>query len=328
MRLGHAAAGTFAALLGLVALPLVSVAPAQAQGRTAVILSTGSVGGETVSCGCKSKDLGGLARRATVIAEQRAEYPDLLLVDAGDFGSPDDFEPWERTTFVWQAMDDLGYDVATVGPNEMAAGLGPLQALLATAPDIAVVSANVTDKNGNLVWPDYVMVEKGGITYAITGATDGSYYKFNLSRGVQQSDDFAFQDSREALQRVLPQLQDADVVVALLQMSFGDARRVTEGLEGIDVVVVGHNAGYTYTPELMNEILFVRGGTRGQYLSTLTLSLDGDRIVDYNGRGVPLSEGVREESQLKAKVDAFNSSYDARKTAAQGETETKAEAGS
>jgi 2',3'-cyclic-nucleotide 2'-phosphodiesterase (5'-nucleotidase family) len=214
-------------------------------------------------------------------------------------------------------MAAMGYDAVTVGPNEMTAGLAPLQELLASAPEIAVVSANVTDKQGNLLWPEYVILEKGGVTYAITGATDGSYYKFNLTRGLQISDDFAFQNSRTAMERVLPAMQGADVVIALLQMSTGDARRAIEGLEGIDVVVVGHNPGYTYAPDRVSETLFMRSGTRGQYVGSLTLNLDEDRIVDYNGRGVPLSEAVREEAELKALVTEFNNSYVERKTQAQ-----------
>jgi len=324
MRLGQAATTTFAVLSGLSLLFLLPPAPAGAQNRTAEIISTSASEGETVSCGCKSKDLGGLARRYTLISEERAKNPDLLLVDAGDFGSPSEFEPWERTSFVWQAMADMDYDVVTIGPNEMIAGLPALQELLATAPGIAVVSANVTDKQGNLLWPDHVILEKGGITYAVTGVSDGSYYKFNLSRGLQVSDDFGFQNSRVALERVLPTLQDADVVVVLLQMSTGDARRLTDGLEGIDVAVVGHNPGYTYTPERVGETLFVRSGTRGQYVGTLELTLDGDRIIDYSGRGVPMSEAIRDEPELRAKVDKFNESYDSRK--AKADIENKAEA--
>jgi len=113
-------------------------------------------------------------------------------------------------------------------------------------------------------------------------------------------------------------LQDVDVVVALLQMSTGDARRVTEGLAGIDVVVVGHNPGYTYTPEQVANTLFVRSGSRGQYVGSLRLSLGEDIIMDYDGRGVPLSEGVREEDELKAVVTEFNTSYDSRKSQAKG----------
>jgi 2',3'-cyclic-nucleotide 2'-phosphodiesterase (5'-nucleotidase family) len=319
MRLGHAATGSILTLLGLVVLSLARPPLALAQDRTAVILSTSSVAGETVSCGCKSKDFGGLARRATVIAEERAMYPDLLLVDAGDFGSPAQFEPWARTAFVWEMMAALGYDAVTIGPNEMTAGLEPLQELLATAPGIAVVSANVTDKQGNHLWPGYVILEKGGITYGVTGATDGAYYKFNLTRDIQTSDDFSFENTRTALERVLPEMQDVDVVVALLQMSTGDARRVTEGIAGIDVVVVGHNPGYTYAPERVADTFYVRSGSRGQYVGTLHLNLDEDVIVDYDGRGVPLSEAVREEEELKALVTEFNTSYDNRKSQAKAQ---------
>jgi len=88
---------TSVALLGLGLLMLSTAAGAQ--NRTAVILSTASVGGETITCGCQKKELGGLARRATFIKTQRAKNPATVLVDAGDFGSHVDYEPWLRTEF-------------------------------------------------------------------------------------------------------------------------------------------------------------------------------------------------------------------------------------
>jgi hypothetical protein len=237
----------------------------------------------------------------------------VLLVDAGDFGSPKEFKPWLRTEFQWKMMEKLAYDAVTPGPNEMILGTAKLLDLFATVPGIRVVSANVTDQGDNLLWEESAVFEKGGVTYAVTGVTDEAYYKYNVARDKQKVDDFGFRDVRESLNRVLPDLQEkADVVVALLHMSAADAKRLIKDVEGIDVAVVGHNPGYTFTPERAGQTLLVRGGTRGQYVSVLKLTLNTEgRILDYNGEGRPLGEGVRDDDTFKAVVTEFDKSYDA-----------------
>ena len=101
---------------------------AEAQNRTAVIISTASISGETISCGCQKKELGGIARRAAFIKAERAKAPATIVVDAGDFGATMDPEPWMRTEFQYDMMGKMGYDVITPGPNEMMFGADKLRA--------------------------------------------------------------------------------------------------------------------------------------------------------------------------------------------------------
>lgn len=304
-------AGVVPALVFLAAAPP-SVSFAE---KTAVIVSTSSVDGETISCGCKSKDLGGIARRATVIREVRSTQPVSLVVDAGNFGSETAFEPWMRTTFEWEMMAKQGYDVVTPGPNEMLRGLPALKDLFATAPGIQVVSANVTDKAGTLVWPASTVVEKGGVRFGVTGATDKAYYSFNVTRGKVSSDDFEFGDIAESLRRVLPELrQKSDVVVVLLHTGPGDAQRIVPALEGADVVIVGNNPGHKFVPEKVGDALMVRAGSRGQYVNVLELTVsDANGINGHFGEARPMGEGVVEDAEYKEIVDRFNKEYDDRK---------------
>lgn len=296
-------------------LILAAASPSYAE-KTAVVVSTASIDGETISCGCVKRDLGGIARHATVINEVRNSQPSVLLVDGGNFGSDGDFEPWTRTTFEWKTMKKLGYDVVTPGPSEMLQGLSALKDLYATAPEIQVVSANVMDKAGNLIWPPYTVVEKGGIRYGVTGVTDHAYYSFNLTRNKVASDDFDFGDIPQALGRVLPELrQKSDVVVVLLHTGAGDAQRMVDDFKAADVVIVGNKPGYKFIPETVGgNTLMVRAGSRGQYVSVLKLTLDdGNRIVAHSGEARPMGESVVEEPAMKTLVDAFNKEFDAAK---------------
>jgi hypothetical protein len=170
-----------------------------------------------------------------------------------------------------------------------------------------------------------VIVERGGVKFGVTSVTAGGYYKFNVGKGVQVSDDFSFLEIEDALKKVVPELRkQADVVVVLDHDGPGDAKRVVESIPGIDVVVVGHNPGYMFNPDRVGETLIIRGGNRGQYLAVTELTLDGaGKVVDYNGEAKPMDEGVAKDATYESLENAFDASYkerentEKRKTAAE-----------
>ena len=305
-----------AAFLGLGLLMLSG--PLGAQTKSAVILSTASVGGETITCGCQKKELGGLARRATFIKTQRTKNPATIVVDAGDFGSHVDYEPWMRTEFQIDMMSKIGYDVVTPGPSEMALGLDKQRALYARAPQIKVVSANIVDKKTKKpLWDDFTLIDRGGVKFAVTGITDGSSYKFKQTQGQIKSDDFDFKDPKASLKRVIPLMrQQADVVVVLLHTGSGDAKHMMEGVSGVDAVVVGHLPEYKFLPEAVDNTVLVQTGARGQYMGRLDLNLSGNKVVGHAGEAQALGETVAVDPQMDSLVKAFNKKYDAMKSKA------------
>ncbi|MCF8511032.1 MAG: bifunctional 2',3'-cyclic-nucleotide 2'-phosphodiesterase/3'-nucleotidase [Rhodobacteraceae bacterium] len=93
----------------------------------------------------------GLAQIATLVAEARAEVRDSILLDNGDFlnGSPLADHIAEtcksgttRTHPMIAAMNQLGYDAATLGNHEFSNGLALLRCALAQA-DFPVVTTNL-----------------------------------------------------------------------------------------------------------------------------------------------------------------------------------------
>ena len=242
-------------------------------------------------------------------------------MEAGDWAEIKKFEPWEKTEFLWELMGELGYDALTPGPRELIHGKDALQGLFDTKPEIQVVSANITDKSGALLWDRYIIVEKGGVKFGVTGVTGGAPYSFNLTRGLQTSDDFSFLDSREALREVVPELRSqVDLVVVLLHESPGDARRIVDEIPGMDVVVVGHSPGYMFNPDRIANTLLIRGGNRGQYLPVLDLVLDADnRVVDYNGEGKPLGKPVAKEERIDKVITEFEADRKTREAKAKRE---------
>ena len=238
-------------------------------------------------------------------------------MDAGNFGAAPTtvkYQPWEKTGFMFEMMGRLGYDATTPGDLELIEGLEKMKELYASQPGIQVVSANLQDKSGNLIFPKSTVIQKGDVKFGITGVTGEAYYTFNMTRGKQKKDDFTFAESKQALRDVIPDLQaTSDIVVALIHEGPGDVRRILDEVEGIDVAIVGHNPGYMFNPDRVGNTLLIRTGNRGQYFSVLQLTLgDNMEILDYNGEGKPLDTGIAKDPPTESVVTEWENDFDRR----------------
>jgi 5'-nucleotidase len=306
----------------VLAAAAVIAAPARAEEdpQKITIASTASIKGYLHDCGCKKKQLGGFTKRATLLAEARAEDPDLLLVDVGNWAETEDFAPFEKTRFMFDLMARLGYDFVTLGDRELRHGYEAVSDMLSEHPEIQVVSANITDKDGKPLWPEFTVIERGGARVAITGLTDGKPYGNAVTRNEIEKSEFSFGNVRSTLREVIPKMRrDADVVVVLLQETPAEARRIIDEIPGMDVVIVGNNPGYTFTPDRIANTLLVRGGDQGKYLSLLELYVDGGSIVDYFGEGKPLAKRIEDEPEIKSIIDAWETDWKARKEQTESE---------
>jgi sulfur-oxidizing protein SoxB len=235
-------------------------------------------------------------------------------VDAGNWGDSRGTGAWDKTQFIFEEMGLMKYDVVTPGATELSQGVHAIEKLLASQPQVKVVSANIKDKSGRLVFPESVVIDKGGVRFGVTGVTGASSYEFNVTRGLQAVDEFTFDSSEAALQRVLPKLRGAcDIVVVLMQEGPKDAQRIVNELPGMDVVIMGSNAGYQPGPDRVGETLMVHPGSRGQYLHVLDLVLDGNsKILDSKGRGKPLNESVAKDPEFDKVVTDWETAFKAR----------------
>lgn len=252
-----------------------------------------------------------------MIKTELAKGNPTLVVDAGNWGDSKGVAAWEKNQFIFDEMGQMKYDVVTPGDAELTQGMHALTKLLSSQPHVKVVSANVKDKSGRLVFPESVVINKGGVRFGVTGTTGTSYYNFNVTQGLQAADDFTFDDSKTALARVLPKLRrKCDIVVVLIHEGPEDAKRLVDEAPGMDVVIVGHNPGYQPNPERVGQTLIVRPSNRGQYVCSLDLALDGNaKIIDFKAEGKPLDESVAKDPEFDKVVTLWETEFKARQAA-------------
>jgi len=253
--------------------------------------------------------LGGFARRASLFDSTRAAGNTILAVDGGNFSPRRGPERLERAAFIFENMARLGYDAVTPGDLELYFGPEELRHLYATHPEVRVVSANLRDAFGGAVFPEYVVIEKDGVRFGITGVTRPSYYQEAVAVDPDMEEEFTFEDPQAALERILPELdRKSDLVVVLFHDNLSEVLRQSSILEGIDVALAGHNSGYSSRPDSVGTGAWViRPGGRGQYvyLAEIGLNIPLEEVTSFTAEAIELNEAVPEDAAFDSLITAW-----------------------
>jgi 2',3'-cyclic-nucleotide 2'-phosphodiesterase / 3'-nucleotidase len=211
----------------------------------------------------------GLVQIARQIARARAEVPNALLFDNGDFlqGNPlADFVATARRRRphpVITAFNTLGYDAATLGNHEFNYGLPFLRSALAAA-QFPVVSANIATRLGQSPARDATFVPPYAVLTRTVTDRDGHPHRLRIGVigfappqiEVWDRDHLEgrirVRDILAAARAWLPRLKarGVDVIVALAHSGIGPAE-AEDGMENaatalaalpeVDAVIAGHS---------------------------------------------------------------------------------------
>lgn len=182
-----------------------------------------------------------LPHLATIVKEYEARG-EVLLVDSGDRVTGNAYvdDAQEPGVPLVKIMNELGYDVATLGNHEFDKGSDRLDAMLAVA-EYQVVCANVEALNGAIDPLEHTIIPLGGVDIGFVGVVDtdaggrplggkSSYVNYTFTTDV----DTAY----EAYAEVAAQ---CDFVVLLSHMGKGADERLVERGASYDWIAGGHS---------------------------------------------------------------------------------------
>ncbi|MDW8322117.1 MAG: bifunctional UDP-sugar hydrolase/5'-nucleotidase [Armatimonadota bacterium] len=264
------------------------------------------------------RNIGGVARRATLVKQLRHTFGTTWVVDVGDFHDGTAFSIEHRGQADVAAMNALGYTIATHGNHEFNNTRAQWQQLVQMAK-FPVVCANVMDSSTKqpLLKP-YELMQVEGARIAVFGLVTESTRGYPATReGIE------ILDAIDTARRLVPELRSrADVVVLLSHLGYEVDQRLAREVPGIDIIVGGHSHTRLAKPDFVpaGELTsaFQKNGTViaqafqwGGELGKLEIILRRDpqtgkwSFMSYRGELILVSPDIPEDPSVKAVVERY-----------------------
>jgi 5'-nucleotidase len=267
------------------------------------------------------RDIGGIARRATLVKRLRAELSrqgtEVWLVDAGDFSDGTAFSTEYHGEADIAAMNATGYNFATLGNHEFNNPLATLKNLLRQIK-YPILCANAIERSENTpLTGQFLIKELPLLKIGIFGIVTHEAATYPAGKeGVNILDEI--KSSQEMVQKLRP---NADIVVAISHAGETMDEKIAAVVPGIDVIVGGHShsrlpAGdfVWHSDQLkskeVNGTVIVQAHQWAGELGRLDLLFEKDdqgawHVDRYRARLVPVTADIAEDPQVAAVVDRY-----------------------
>ena len=281
--------------------------------------------------------LGGFARMNTLIEAQRAQNPDTLVIDGGDFS----MGTLIQTVFETQAAElrmlgYLGCDVTTLGNHEFdyrSKGLANMLTSAQASGDAvpAMVVCNVDwdtmeaegltegqqrlkDAFAAYGVSDYTVLEKGDVDIAVVGV----FGKDALA--CAPTCELKFEDPIEAVKQTVADIkanEDVDMIVCVSHSgtwedeSKSEDELLAKAVPDLDLILSGHTHTELEKPIQHGSTYVVSCGEYGKNLGELTLTQQADgRWAMSAYELIPITSDIAVHAATQQTIDSFMDTVD------------------
>ena len=226
---------------------------------------------------------GGFLRRAVLLDDLRAEHPDLLLFDCGDYSQGSVYYNLFHGEVEIRLMNMMHYSACTIGNHEFDFGLENMARLFRMA-EFPVVCCNY-DFSGtpcqDIVHP-YIVLERDGLRIGVVGVSP----KLESLVAHKNYGTVRYMNPVTAVQQAVDKLRGeerCDFVICLSHLGYGNREDMDSTLvsqtTGIDIILGGHTHSYFETPMYLpdkegKDVLLNHMGKNARFVGTLEIELD------------------------------------------------------
>ena len=271
-------------------------------------------------------DRGGIKRIKALVDSVRAAEPAVLLADAGDFVQGTYYFSLLNGVVESMIMDELDYDVRTIGNHEFDKKMPCLWDML-SSNDVPVVTTNydfsmtlLANRVQRSIIMDAGAVKVGfiGLNVRLQNLVDPT-----ACEGVKWQN--AINVADEEAQKLID--QGADMVIALSHLGYEKTdevyydRGIAMNTKNIDMIIGGHSHTFLNYPEYVTnlegeKVLITQTGSKGICLGYAKIKLDKNGKPSFTYRLIPV------KNHLDNKLDpAFSEMIDTYSAAVKQEME-------
>jgi 2',3'-cyclic-nucleotide 2'-phosphodiesterase (5'-nucleotidase family) len=263
-------------------------------------------------CGCleTGEQLGGLHKKAPYISQYRKDHGDVVIVDSGDLLNEDEEIPENvrnsaklKADLIARIYNAIGIDAISPGERDLALGLDFLKEL-EKKYSFPFISANLVNKNGQPIFKRYIIKRVNGKNVGVFGII-GDTSEMANKVGEITNGAAIIKDPLQAAESIVKELAGkVDYLVALTHQGTNRDWVIARRIQGIDLVVGGHDKQSTKEPNVAEKTLIVQAGEKAQYLGMLQVSMDGSKTA--HNTLMPFGDNMASDPKIKQMINDYN----------------------
>lgn len=277
------------------------------------ILHTNDLHAHDQSSTEKGHKIAGMARLGHLIRALRRENPDAIVVDAGDIFQGTPFYGFYHGEVEVHLLNEIGYDLYTIGNHEFDDGPQNLAKQLKAAK-FEILSSNIDASQfpelGNLIKPAAVKIidgEKIGFVGAVTPELAG--LALHMAPVKLKADGQNWMDPiKDEVKKLTA--QGINKIILITHCGVDRDRELAQAIPAVDVIVGGHSHTRLEEPLLFthaggNATIIVQTGCYGRALGKLDLAFDKEgRLMFPNThyKLINITGKVPEDADLKTYI--------------------------
>lgn len=264
------------------------------------IVYTGDSVASLYHCNCPVAPDGGVSRRATKIKELRKEYPNLLVLDSGNYFASG-FQDVDKATTVLDkkrtqinllAMQTMGYDAVGIGSDEFNFGREFLIDMIAKSK-LDFVSSNLDLPK---VKP-FLIKRFGKIKVGIIGISPLSL-AFDSTSKKSQDIDAAIKLIKENVKKL--KHKGVDIIVLLSQLGTELDQKIADEVNEINIIVATQGGTKNRTSEKLGSAVYLRPYLWARTLGFIELEIKDKEIEIVSEDAIAMSSDIPDDNDIKS----------------------------
>ena len=250
--------------------------------------------------GCGAEQVGGLARRHTVIKSLREEHPHALNLHAGNILDSANPNNELICQIALESLSGMDYDAVCVGPQDLSLPTDTLSALYGNHPDLPIICTNLSVSSPTPFAPYIIRSTTPQIEVAVINLISQSYQ----AEITAYNPSITLSKPTEALEALSKEITDkSDIVVGVFHGKEDEARTLAQKAPWLSVLIHAKNESsevVTDIPIVVGNTTIVTNPNKGEAVGVLEVGLDASQqVISRQNRHVPVSERITPDADLE-----------------------------
>lgn len=247
----------------------------------------------------------------------------VFLFNAGDFlgGSPFGWLALRDHAPELKIMQKIGYDAVILGNHEFDCGPDVLASYLQEADypkaheDTTLLATNMNASSGHPLFKEelyrnlHVKKIEEDVKLGLFGIMGN-----DAIQTIKDTEGIEFFEPEKSARKAVSELEKkgADIIVALTHSGFKEDKTLAEEVDGIDLIVGGHEHIALYEPLYKGDTIIVQAGSELEYLGQLELSYNKKtgnvkvrNIENENPFLNPINSTITSQKKILSLVDEY-----------------------